>query len=62
MWFKLHRGVQCIGWALAIAGFGVIVNAVGDAKRQHFVVTHARLGLAIMVAATYVSICFLHFF
>eukprot|EP00041_Stephanoeca_diplocostata_P030338 m.916659 g.916659 ORF g.916659 m.916659 type:complete len:150 (+) comp23737_c0_seq10:102-551(+) len=49
LWFKMHRAVQCLGITLAVAGFAVIVAAVSNESLAHFAVSHAKIGLAIMV-------------
>lgn len=51
LWFKLHRAVQMLGVVLACAGFAVIVIGYKKAKMKHFVLTHARVGLAVVVLA-----------
>jgi hypothetical protein len=47
----MHRGTQVVGLLFSIAGFIIIVTAVGDANQAHFAVVHAKLGLFITVAA-----------
>lgn len=48
LWFKLHRGVQGVGWVMILGGFGCIVAYV--ASRPHFTSSvHAQLGLATFI-------------
>jgi hypothetical protein len=51
LWFKVHRAGQVLGLLLGFVGLAVIVSGVREEKRAHFMVTHAKVGLAVMVAA-----------
>jgi len=51
LWYKVHRGGQILGLLLAFVGLAIMISTVHEEKRQHFVVTHAKVGLAVMVAA-----------
>eukprot|EP00038_Savillea_parva_P006850 m.166278 g.166278 ORF g.166278 m.166278 type:complete len:1139 (+) comp12671_c0_seq1:83-3499(+) len=51
LWFKVHRAWQLFGLLLAFVGLAIIVSAVHEEGAPHFMVTHAKVGLAVMVAA-----------
>eukprot|EP00930_Biecheleria_cincta_P027851 TRINITY_DN19483_c0_g1_i3.p1 TRINITY_DN19483_c0_g1~~TRINITY_DN19483_c0_g1_i3.p1 ORF type:complete len:588 (+),score=82.76 TRINITY_DN19483_c0_g1_i3:224-1765(+) len=50
-WFKLHRGMQCIGWAVQILGF-VMALAHCSSEGAHFQNAHTWIGLAVVILGT----------
>jgi len=49
LWFVLHRAIQSMGLLCAIAGFVVIVVCYNKQQASHFVLLHAKVGLAAAV-------------
>ncbi len=51
-WIKIHMGVQCGGFLVAVVGIAVVIAAVADSDaRNHFAGNHPVLGIVVMVIA-----------
>lgn len=47
-WFQFHRVVQCLGWVMMLAAFGLTVAAVPSGS-AHFATPHGALGLTVVI-------------